>query len=126
MQAEMSALCNAAPGEWTPERTHARNGYRARTWDTRLGTMDLAIPKLRRGSYYPDWLLEPRRRAEWALVAVVADCYLAGVPTRGVEGLVQTLGLTGISKWQVSELAPSLDEVVTAFRPRPLDGGPYP
>jgi transposase-like protein len=126
LSADASAACNAGYGERSPERTNARNGYRTRPWDTRAGSIDLAIPKLRRGSYYPDWLLEPRRRAERALVAVVADCYLAGVSTRRVDGLVQTLGLTGISKSQVSELARSLDEVVTAFRTRPLDGGPYP
>src|SRR5207248_5708254 len=80
----------------------------------------------RQGSYFPGWLLEPRRRAERALVAVVADCYLAGVSTRRVDGLVKTLGIEGISKSQVSELAKSLDEVVASFRSRPLDGGPYP
>jgi transposase-like protein len=126
LSADANAACNAGYGERSSERTNARNGYRMRPWDTRAGSIELAIPKLRRGSYYPDWLLEPRRRAERALVAVVADCYLAGVSTRRVDGLVQTLGLTGISKSQVSELARSLDEVVTAFRDRPLDGGPYP
>ena len=126
LSADASAACNAGYGERTPERTNARNGYRTRPWDTRAGSIDLAIPKLRQGSYYPDWLLEPRRRAERALVAVVADCYLAGVSTRRVDGLVQTLGLAGISKSQVSELARGLDEVVTAFRDRELSGGPYP
>ena len=125
MSAEASALCNAGYGERTAARTNARNGYRSRTWDTRVGTMELAIPKLRTGSYYPDWLLAPRRRAERALVAVMADCYLAGVSTRRVEGLVQTLGVDRLSKSQVSELAKSLDDMVTAFRDRPLDGGPY-
>src|SRR5215213_10252753 len=126
MNAEVSALCNAGYGERTPERTNARNGYRPRGWDTRVGTLEVAIPKLRRGSYYPDWLLEPRRRAERALMAVIAECYLAGVSTRRVEGLVQTLGIAAMSKSQVSDLAKSLDETVTAFRNRPLDGGPYP
>ena len=125
MSAEASALCNAGFGERTPERTNARNGYRPRTWDTRVGTLEVAIPKLRKGSYFPDWLLEPRRRAERALVAVIAECYLAGVSTRRVEGLVQTLGIASMSKSQVSELARSLDETVTAFRNRPLEGGPY-
>ena len=125
MQAETSALCNAGYGERTPERTNARNGYRPRIWDTRVGSLELAIPKLRKGSYYPDWLLEPRRRAERALVAVIAECYLAGVSTRRVEGVVQTLGIAALSKSQVSELAKSLDETVSAFRNRPLDGGPY-
>ncbi len=126
MGAETAALCNAGYGERTPERTNARNGYRPRTWDTRVGTLELAIPRLRRGSYFPDWLLEPRRRAERALVAVIAECYLAGVSTRRVAGLVQTLGIATVSKSQVSELAKSLDDTVTAFRNRPLDGGPYP
>ena len=125
MSAEASALCNAEYGERTPERSNARNGYRSRRWDTRVGTMEVAIPKLRKGSYFPEWLLEPRRRAERALVAVIAECYLAGVSTRRVDGLVQTLGIAGISKSQVSELARTLDEGVTAFRNRPLDGGPY-
>jgi putative transposase len=125
MSAEATALCNAGYGERTPDRTNARNGYRQRPWDTRVGTLEVAIPKLRKGSYFPDWLLEPRRRAERALVAVIAACYLAGVSTRRVEGLVQTLGIANLSKSQVSELARSLDETVTAFRNRPLDGGPY-
>ena len=85
----------------------------------------MAIPKLREGSYFPDWLLEPRRRAEKALVAVVADCYLRGVSTRRVDKLVQTMGIEGISKSQVSRMAAELDETVTEFRNRPLDGGPY-
>jgi transposase-like protein len=125
MDAEATALGNAGYGERTPQRTNARNGYRPRRWDTRVGTLEVAIPKLRTGSYFPEWLLEPRRRAERALVAVIAECYLAGVSTRRVEGLVQTLGIANLSKSQVSELARSLDETVTAFRNRPLDGGPY-
>jgi putative transposase len=88
--------------------------------------MELAIPKLRQGSYFPDWLLEPRRRAERALVAVVAECYVRGVSTRRVEGLVETLGIQSLSKSQVSELARSLDGEVAAFRTRPLDAGGYP
>ena len=91
-----------------------------------MGTLELAIPKLRRGSYFPDWLLEPRRRAERALVAVVAECYVRGVSTRRVEGLVATLGIQSLSKSQVSELAKTLDSEVAAFRSRPLDAGPYP
>ena len=87
--------------------------------------MDLSIPKLRSGSYFPDWLIEPRRRAERALVAVVTQCYVEGVSTRRVDDVVKQMGITGISKSQVSELARSLDEVVTAFRDRPLDAGPY-
>lgn len=125
MSAEADALCGAPYGERSEERTNRRNGYRARDFDTRAGTIDLAVPKLRTGSYFPDWLLERRRRAERALVAVVAECYVRGVSTRRVDGLVKTLGIEGISKSQVSELAKSLDEGVEAFRSRPLDGGPY-
>jgi transposase-like protein len=98
MDADASAACNAAFNEESPDRTNTRNGYRSRTWDTRAGTIDLAVPKLRQGSYFPSWLLEPRRRAEKALIAVVADCYLAGVSTRRVDKLVKTLGIEGISK----------------------------
>jgi transposase-like protein len=126
MGAEADTLCGAAYGERSPERTNHRNGYRERAWDTRVGTIELALPKLREGSYFPDWLLAPRRRAEQALVSVVADCYLAGVSTRRVEKLVQTLGIERMSKSQVSRLAASLDELVEAFRSRPLDGRPYP
>jgi transposase-like protein len=125
MAAEVDVLCNAGYGEVTPERTNSRNGYRSRTLDTRVGTIDLAVPKLREGSYYPGWLLEPRRRAERALVAVVAECYVRGVSTRRVEGLVQTLGIEGLSRSQVSRMAKDLDVEVAAFRSRPLDGGPY-
>ncbi len=85
MSAEVDALCGAAYGERSDERPNSRNGYQDRTWDTRAGTMTLAIPKLRTGSYFPDWLLEPRRRAERALVAVVAECYVRGVPGRTVS-----------------------------------------
>ena len=92
---------------------------------TRGWVLELAIPKLRQGSYYPEWLLEPRRRAERALVAVVAECYVRGVSTRRVEGLVATLGIQSLSKSQVSELAKTLDGEVAAFRARPLDAGPY-
>ncbi len=89
MGAEAEALCGAAYGERSPERVNIRNGYRDRAWDTRVGTIELAIPKLRQGSYFPDWLLQPRRRAEQAFVSVIADAYLAGVSTRRVEKLVQ-------------------------------------
>jgi putative transposase len=126
MSAEADAVCGAAYGERSPERVNARNGYRDREWDTRVGTIELAIPKLRAGSYFPDWLLVPRRRAEQALVSVVADCYLAGVSTRRVEKLVGQLGIDRMSKSQVSRLAGSLDEIVESFRTRPLDAGPYP
>ena len=103
----------------------SRNGYRHRQFDTRTGTLDLAIPKLRHGSYFPDWLLERRKRAERALTTVVATCYLLGVSTRRMDKLVETLGITGLSKSQVSVMAKELDTAVEAFRTRPLDGGPY-
>ena len=125
MNAEVEALCGAEYGERTPERTNSRNGYRERSWDTRAGTIELAIPKLRTGSYFPDWLLERRRRSEQALVQVIAECYVRGVSTRRVDGLVKTLGIDGISKSQVSAMAKSLDPIVEAFRNRPLDAGPY-
>jgi transposase-like protein len=125
LSADADAACGAACGERSAERTNRRNGYRDRTWDTRAGTIDVAIPKLRQGSYFPDWLLQRRRRAEQALVSVVATSYLLGVSTRRVEKLVETLGVTQLSKSQVSEMAKSLDEQVAAFRNRPLDAGPY-
>ena len=125
MGAEVDAICNAGYGEITPERTNSRNGYRARDFDTRVGTIELAIPKLRHDSYHPGWLLEPRRRAERALTQVVAECYVRGVSTRRVEGLVKTLGIESLSKSQVSRMATELDAEVAAFRNRPLDAGPY-
>jgi putative transposase len=125
MSAEADSLCGAPYGERSPERVNIRNGYRERAWDTRVGTIELAIPKLRQGSYFPDWLLQPRRRAEQALVSVIADCYLAGVSTRRVEKLVQQLGIERMSRSQVSRLAKSLDQIVEDFRTRPLDGAPY-
>jgi putative transposase len=125
MGAEADAVCGAAYGERSIERTNTRNGYRRRDWDTRAGSISLAIPKLRQGSYFPDWLLERRRRAEAALVTVVATSYLLGVSTRRMEKLVETLGITRLSKSQVSEMAKDLDAQVEAFRTRPLDAGPY-
>jgi putative transposase len=125
MGAEADALCGASYGERSPDRVNTRHGYRSRRFDARVGTMMLAIPKLRSDSYFPDWLLEDRRRSERALVAVVAECYLKGVSTRRVDALVRTLGIEGISKSQVSEMARSLDETVAAFRSRKLDGAPY-
>jgi len=126
MSAEADEVCGAPYGERSQARVNIRNGYRERAWDTRVGTIELAIPKLRQGSYFPDWLLEPRRRAEQAFVSVVADAYLAGVSTRRVEKLVRQLGLERMSKSQVSRLAKSLDAIVEDFRTRPLDGAPYP
>jgi putative transposase len=125
MGAEADAVCGAGYGERSGERTNTRNGYRRREWDTRAGSISLAIPKLRHGSYFPDWLLERRRRAEAALVTVVATSYLLGVSTRRMEKLVETLGITRLSKSQVSEMARDLDGQVEAFRTRPLDAGPY-
>jgi putative transposase len=125
MGAEAEALCNAGYRERSPERTNSRNGYRGRDWDTRVGTIELAVPKLRSGSYFPDWLLERRRRSEAALISVVATSYLLGVSTRRMEKLVETLGIASLSKSQVSRMATDLDEVVTEFRGRPLDAGPY-
>ncbi len=119
MSAEADAICGAAYGERSSQRVNTRNGYRDREWDTRAGTIELAIPKLRACSYFPDWLLVPRRRAEQALVSVVADCYLAGVSTRRVEKLVSQLGIDRMSKSQVSRLAGSLDEIVEASAPAP-------
>ncbi len=126
MGGEADAVCGAAYGERSPERINRRNGYRERDWDTRVGSIELAVPKLREGSYFPDWLLQPRRRAEQAFVSVIADAYLAGVSTRRVEKLVQQLGVERMSKSQVSRLAKTLDQIVEDFRTRPLDSGPYP
>jgi transposase-like protein len=102
------------------------NGFRSRRWDTRVGSIGLQIPKLRSGSYYPGWLLEPRTRSEKALTAVVAEAYLSGVSTRRVEDLAQTLGIESLSKSQVSEMARSLDEHVEAFRSRDLSEHAFP
>jgi putative transposase len=125
MSAEADAMCGAPYGQRSDERVNSRNGYRPREWDTRAGTIELAIPKLRSGSYFPDWLLQHRRRAEQALVSVVATSYLLGVSTRRVEKLVEQLGVARLSKSQVSEMAQYLDAQVEAFRNRPLDAGPY-
>ena len=125
MAAEAQGLCNAGYGEVSTERVNLRNGYRPRDIDTRVGTIEVAIPKLRRGSYFPEWLLEPRRRAEQALTQVVCQCYVEGVSTRRVDDIVKTLGIEGISRSQVSRLAKTLDATVEAFRSRPLDAGPY-
>jgi transposase-like protein len=124
MDADVEVRCNAGYGEVTPERVNSRNGYRLREWDTRAGTVELAIPKLRQGSYYPEFL-EHRRRAERALASVVATSYLLGVSTRRVEKLAASLGVTSLSKSQVSLMAAELDEMVAGFRGRKLDAGPY-
>lgn len=123
MSAQASMQCEAGYGERTEERVNSRNGYRHRPWDTRVGTIDLAIPKLRTGSYYPEWLLTPRRRAEQALVAVIGQAYVEGVSTRRVDDLVKAMGIDGISPSEVSRMAAELDTKVTEFRERPLEGG---
>ncbi|MFC6258537.1 IS256 family transposase, partial [Kocuria oceani] len=125
LSAEADTVCGAAYGASSPERVNSRNGYRHRDFDTRAGTLDVAIPKLRTGTYFPEWLLERRRRAESALTSVVATCYLLGVSTRRMDKLVQSLGITGLSRSQVSTMATDLDEHVESFRTRPLDAGPY-
>jgi transposase-like protein len=124
MDAEVEVACGAGYGEVSPQRVNSRNGYRAREWDTRAGTVELAIPKLRAGSYFPSFL-EHRRRAERALASVVATSYLLGVSTRRVEKLAASLGVVGLSKSQVSAMAAELDELADSFRNRPLDRGPY-
>jgi transposase-like protein len=126
LSAEADAVCGADWGQPSPERTNRRNGYRHRDLDTRVGTIDVAVPKLREGSYFPDWLLERRKRAEAALISVVATCYLLGVSTRRMDKLVQSLGITSLSKSQVSRMAEDLDAQVEAFRTRSLaDAGPF-
>ena len=126
LSAQADAVCGAGYGERSSERVNSRNGYRHRDLDTRVGTLDVAVPKLRQGSLYPDWLLERRKRAERALTSVVATCYLLGVSTRRMDKLVQALGITGLSKSQVSVMAKELDEHVEQFRTRRLqDAGPF-
>jgi putative transposase len=121
MEAEVATRTGAELGERTPDRTTHRNGYRPRAWDTRVGELELAIPKLRQGSYFPSFL-EPRRRAEQALVAVVQEAYVNGVSTRKVDRLVAQLGIQGMNKDQVSRLCRGLDTQVRVFRERPLEG----
>ncbi|MFC0250268.1 IS256 family transposase, partial [Citricoccus parietis] len=126
LSADADAVVGAEWGKPTSTRTAQRNGYRHRELDTRVGTLDVAIPKLRSGTYFPEWLLERRKRAESALITVVADCYLAGVSTRRMDKLVKTLGINALSKSQVSRMAEDLDEQVETFRHRPLDeAGPF-
>jgi transposase-like protein len=126
LSAEADAVCGAEYGTVSANRVNRRNGYRHRDFDTRAGTVDVAIPKLREGTYFPDWLLERRKRAERALTSVVATCYLLGVSTRRMDKLAQSLGITGLSKSQVSVMARELDAHVEEFRTRPLsDAGPF-
>jgi putative transposase len=125
METEVSSQIGALPYERSSDRSAYRNGYRTRTWDTRVGTIELKVPKVTRGSYFPS-LLEPRRRAERALHAVVVEAYVKGVSTRKVDDLVKALGIDGISKSEVSRLCKALDQEVDAFRSRPIeDECPY-
>jgi transposase-like protein len=117
--------CGAGYNERCEDRENSPNGHRHRRWDTRVGTIDLAVPKLPRGTYYPEFLLTPRRRAEQALMAVACQAYVEGVSTRRVDELVKAMAIEGMSKSEVSRLAAELDERVTEFRHRPLDSGPY-
>jgi putative transposase len=121
MELEVESLTGAGHGERSPDRINHRNGYRERDWETRAGTVELRIPKLRRGSYFPGFL-EPRRMAEKALAAVIQEAYIQGVSTRSVDELVKAMGMSGISKSQVSRLCEEIDGKVTAFLNRPLEG----
>ncbi len=125
MDVDVEALCGAAYGERSVPRENSRNGYRDRAWETRAGTVDLRIPKLRKGAYFPGFL-EPRRTAEKALTAVIQEAYIQGISTRSVDELVKAMGMTGISKSQVSRLCAEIDERVGAFLNRPIEGDwPY-
>ena len=121
MAAEVEGLCGAGHGERSQTRTNQRNGYRERPWDTRAGRIELKVPKLRKGSYFPAFL-EPRRTAERALAAVIQEAYVHGVSTRAVDDLVQAMGMTGISKSEVSRICQEIDGRVNAFLDRPIEG----
>lgn len=125
MDVEVESLTGAAHGERSPERTTQRNGYRTRAWHTGVGTVPVAIPKLRKGSYFPTFL-EPRRSADKAMIAVIQEAYVHGISTRSVDDLVKAMGMTGISKSQVSRLCEDIDERVAEFLNRPIEGAwPY-
>jgi len=121
MALETESVCGAGHGERSAERRNQRNGYRDRDWETRAGTVELRIPKLRKGSYFPAFL-EPRRLAEKALTAVIQEAYIQGVSTRSVDELVKAMGMDGISKSQVSRLCGEIDERVQTFLARPIEG----
>ncbi len=125
MDAEVEGMCQARYGEVSRRRANSRNGYRRRRWDTRVGSIELAIPRLRSGSYYPEWLLVRRARAERALASAAATAYLLGVSIRRVERLAKSLGVSKLSRSQVALMARELDEMVADIRNRPLDRGPY-
>jgi transposase-like protein len=125
MELDVETKTGAAHGERNPDRLTQRNGYRDRSWETRVGTIELRIPKLRKGSYFPEFL-EPRRVSEKALTAVVQEAYIQGISTRSVDDLVRAMGMSGISKSQVSKLCQEIDERVASFLERPLEGDwPY-
>ena len=125
MELEVRGLTGADHGERSPDRLALRNGYRERDWETRAGTVELRIPKLRKGSYFPGFL-EPRRLAEKALTAVIQEAYIQGISTRSVDDLVKAMGMTGISKSQVSRLCEEIDARVKTFLDRPIEGDwPY-
>jgi len=126
MEADVTERLGAEPHERTPDRLGQRNGHRLRLFDSRVGALELAIPRTRTGSYYPDWLLQPRRRAERALVAVIQEAYVKGVSTRKVDDLVRAMGASGVSKSEVSRLVGELDVDLAAFRERRLDEVRYP
>ena len=125
MELEVESLTGAAHGERSPDRINYRNGYRDRDWETRAGTVELRIPKFRKGSYLPAFL-EPRRTAEKMLAAVIQEAYVRGVSTRSVDELVKAMGMTGISKSQVSRMCTEIDDKIGAFLDRPLEGWPTP
>jgi putative transposase len=124
METEVSSLIGAERYERSEKRSNSRNGHRDREWDTRVGTIELQIPKLRKGSYFPS-ILEPRRKAEKALLSVVQEAYVHGVSTRKVDELVESMGIHGLSKSEVSRICKELDDVVQDFKNRPLEGA-YP